>query len=51
MSSVSYRNFTGTGAENYQRHFVPSIAAPTVHGEAAEVGSAEHDGAPAVGHE
>jgi hypothetical protein len=26
MSSVSYRNFTGTGAENYQRYFVPAIA-------------------------
>jgi len=28
MSSVSYRNFTGTGAENYQRYFVPAIATP-----------------------
>jgi ubiquinone/menaquinone biosynthesis C-methylase UbiE len=28
MSAVSYRNFTGTGAENYQRHFVPVIATP-----------------------
>lgn len=28
MSSVSYRNFTGTGAENYQRYFVPAIAIP-----------------------
>lgn len=28
MSSASYRNFTGTGAQNYQRHFVPSIATP-----------------------
>ncbi len=28
MSSVSYRNFTGTGAENYERHFVPAIAIP-----------------------
>ena len=28
MSSVSYRTFTGTGAENYQRHFVPAIATP-----------------------
>jgi ubiquinone/menaquinone biosynthesis C-methylase UbiE len=28
MSSVSYRSFTGTGAENYQRYFVPSIATP-----------------------
>jgi SAM-dependent methyltransferase len=28
MTSVSYRNFTGTGAENYQRYFVPAIATP-----------------------
>ena len=28
MTDVSYRNFTGTGAENYQRFFVPSIATP-----------------------
>ena len=28
MSSVSYRNFTGTAAENYQRFFVPAIATP-----------------------
>lgn len=28
MSSVSYRTFTGTGAKNYQRHFVPAIATP-----------------------
>jgi ubiquinone/menaquinone biosynthesis C-methylase UbiE len=28
MPSVSYRDFTGTGAENYQRHFVPAIATP-----------------------
>jgi ubiquinone/menaquinone biosynthesis C-methylase UbiE len=28
MSSVSYRTFTGTGAENYQRYFVPAIATP-----------------------
>lgn len=28
MSSVSYRDFTGTGAENYQRYFVPAIATP-----------------------
>jgi ubiquinone/menaquinone biosynthesis C-methylase UbiE len=28
MGSVSYRSFTGTGAENYQRYFVPSIAIP-----------------------
>lgn len=28
MSFVSYRNFNGTGAENYQRYFVPAIASP-----------------------
>lgn len=28
MSSVSYRNLTGSAAENYQRHFVPTIATP-----------------------
>jgi ubiquinone/menaquinone biosynthesis C-methylase UbiE len=28
MSAVSYRNFTGTGAENYERYFVPAIATP-----------------------
>jgi ubiquinone/menaquinone biosynthesis C-methylase UbiE len=28
MSSPSYRSFTGTGAENYQRYFVPAIATP-----------------------
>jgi ubiquinone/menaquinone biosynthesis C-methylase UbiE len=28
MTSVSYRDFTGTGAENYERYFVPSIATP-----------------------
>ena len=32
MSSVSYRNFTGTGAENYQRYFVPAIATPVSGG-------------------
>jgi ubiquinone/menaquinone biosynthesis C-methylase UbiE len=26
--SVSYREFTGTAAENYQRYFVPAIATP-----------------------
>jgi ubiquinone/menaquinone biosynthesis C-methylase UbiE len=26
--SVSYRNFTGTAAENYERYFVPAIATP-----------------------
>jgi len=28
MSSVSYQQFTGTAAENYQRDFVPLIATP-----------------------
>ena len=28
MTSFSYRAFTGTGAENYQRYFVPAIATP-----------------------
>jgi len=28
MTSVSYRNYSGTAAENYQRYFVPAIAEP-----------------------
>jgi SAM-dependent methyltransferase len=28
MSTVSYRQFTGVAAENYQRNFVPAIATP-----------------------
>ena len=32
MTTVSYREFTGTAAEGYQRHFVPAIATP-VSGE------------------
>ncbi len=28
MSTPSYRDFTGTAAENYQRYFVPAIGAP-----------------------
>jgi ubiquinone/menaquinone biosynthesis C-methylase UbiE len=28
MTTVSYRNYTGTAAENYQRYFVPAIATP-----------------------
>jgi SAM-dependent methyltransferase len=28
MNSVTYRQFTGTGAENYERYFVPAIAVP-----------------------
>ena len=32
MTNVSYRDFTGTAAENYQRHFVPAIATPVAAG-------------------
>ncbi len=28
MTSVSYRDFNGTAAENYERYFVPAIATP-----------------------
>jgi len=28
MTTVSYREFTGTAAENYERHFVPAIGVP-----------------------
>lgn len=28
MTTMSYRSFTGTAAENYERHFVPKIATP-----------------------
>lgn len=28
MSAVSYREFSGSGAENYQRYFVPAIGLP-----------------------
>jgi ubiquinone/menaquinone biosynthesis C-methylase UbiE len=28
MTSVSYRSFTGTAAENYERYFVPAIGTP-----------------------
>jgi ubiquinone/menaquinone biosynthesis C-methylase UbiE len=28
MSTLSYRQFTGTAAENYERYFVPAIATP-----------------------
>ena len=28
METISYRHFTGTGAENYERYFVPAIATP-----------------------
>ena len=32
MTNVSYRDFTGTAAENYQQYFVPAIAAPVSAG-------------------
>jgi SAM-dependent methyltransferase len=32
MTKVTYRDFTGTGAENYQRYFVPAIATPVSAG-------------------
>jgi SAM-dependent methyltransferase len=32
MATASYRNFTGTGAENYERYFVPAIATPVSAG-------------------
>lgn len=32
MTDLSYRNFTGTAAENYERHFVPAIAMPVSAG-------------------
>jgi len=32
MANPSYRNFTGNGAENYQRYFVPAIATPVSAG-------------------
>ena len=32
MSTVSYRDLTGTAAENYQRYFVPAIATPVSAG-------------------
>ena len=32
METASYRNFTGTGAENYERYFVPAIGSPVSHG-------------------
>jgi ubiquinone/menaquinone biosynthesis C-methylase UbiE len=28
---VSYRHYSGTAAENYERYFVPVIAAPVAH--------------------
>jgi ubiquinone/menaquinone biosynthesis C-methylase UbiE len=32
METASYRDFTGTGAENYERYFVPAIGEPVSHG-------------------
>src|ERR687886_1895114 len=32
MTTPSYRSFTGTAAETYQRHFVPAIAIPVSTG-------------------
>lgn len=32
MTTPSYRNYTGTAAETYQRHFVPAIAIPVSAG-------------------
>jgi ubiquinone/menaquinone biosynthesis C-methylase UbiE len=44
MTTASYRNFTGTGAENYQRYFVPAIATPVSAGllNAADLRPGEH---------
>ena len=44
MSTVSYRDFTGTAAENYQRYFVPAIATPVSAGlfETARLQPGEH---------
>lgn len=38
MDAVSYRHFTGSGAENYERYFVPAIAQPV----SAELQRAAH---------
>jgi SAM-dependent methyltransferase len=32
MATLSYRDFTGTGAQNYERYFVPAIARPVSAG-------------------
>jgi ubiquinone/menaquinone biosynthesis C-methylase UbiE len=44
MSSVSYRSFTGSAAENYERWFVPEIATPVSVGllRAADLQPGEH---------
>ena len=43
MTTTSYRNFTGTSAENYQRYFVPAIATPVSVGllDAADLQTGE----------
>ena len=43
MTTASYRNFTGTGAENYERYFVPAIATPVSVGllDAADLQAGE----------
>ena len=43
MTTASYRNFTGTSAENYQRYFVPTIATPVSVGllDAADLQTGE----------
>ncbi len=54
MSSVSYRSFTGTGAENYQRHFVPAIGTPVSRdvllAAALQPGERVHDVGCGTGH-
>jgi ubiquinone/menaquinone biosynthesis C-methylase UbiE len=44
MSTVSYRHFTGSTADNYQRYFVPAIATPVSTGllETARLQPGEH---------
>ncbi len=43
-TDASYRDFTGTGAENYERYFVPAIGAPVSAGllRAAALAPGEH---------
>jgi ubiquinone/menaquinone biosynthesis C-methylase UbiE len=38
MTTASYRDYTGTAAENYQRYFVPAIATPVSAGLLAAAG-------------
>lgn len=40
MTTLSYRDFTGTAAENYQRYFVPAIAGPVSEPLLADAGLA-----------